>query len=225
MQKRAFAACALALAGFAGGATRRSSFRRWTSPWTRRGATTRPRSSSSRPDLREEWRHLDHPAGRHRSRSAAHGPVVAGSTLGTPGALVITQTSKIIASRPGRQPDHHDDGRDRQRQQRDRRRRRRSDRLRGRVGRPATSSSTTTRATPRSRRSTRRASRTRALGRPRDPRPRADEPQQRCGIGFGRCTVEGLTVPGFPVADCDVRRRREPRQLRPRPVRLGAPRR
>jgi hypothetical protein len=22
-----------------------------------------------------------------------------------------------------------------------------------------------------------------------------------CGIGFGRCTVEGLTVPGFPVAD------------------------
>jgi hypothetical protein len=24
----------------------------------------------------------------------------------------------------------------------------------------------------------------------------------RCGLGFGKCTVEGLTVPGYPVADC-----------------------
>ena len=23
-----------------------------------------------------------------------------------------------------------------------------------------------------------------------------------CGVGFGKCTVEGLTVPGYPVADC-----------------------
>src|SRR5258705_4714985 len=24
----------------------------------------------------------------------------------------------------------------------------------------------------------------------------------KCGVGFGKCTVEGLTVPGYPVADC-----------------------
>jgi hypothetical protein len=24
----------------------------------------------------------------------------------------------------------------------------------------------------------------------------------KCGLGFGKCTVEGLTVPGYPVADC-----------------------
>ena len=24
----------------------------------------------------------------------------------------------------------------------------------------------------------------------------------KCGVGFGKCTVEGLTVPGYPAADC-----------------------
>jgi hypothetical protein len=25
---------------------------------------------------------------------------------------------------------------------------------------------------------------------------------EKCGVGFGKCTIEGLTIPGFPVADC-----------------------
>ena len=29
----------------------------------------------------------------------------------------------------------------------------------------------------------------------------------KCGVGYGKCVIEGCTVPGFPAADCDLRRR------------------
>ena len=45
-----------------------------------------------------------------------------------------------------------------------------------------------------------------------------------CGTGQGTCTVEGLTVPGFPVADCHLRRHRRCRQLGQPLLHLGATR-
>jgi hypothetical protein len=129
------------------------------------------------------------------------GPVVAGSTAGTPGALIVTQTAKILAAGNANAPiifttaavDNNNDG------------------IADDVDAPIgfeddwVPGDTFLDDTPKTA--------------PLAPLNKAGNGNialwgglvilgqaptnlgNFCGIGFGRCTIEGLTIPGFPVAD------------------------
>lgn len=201
MQKRAFAAFALALAGFAGGANAQIVIQAVDITVDTTWGDNETEVVLQQPIFVKNGATLTILPGVIVRGQPRTGPVVAGSTAGTPGALVITQTSKIIAAGQADDPiimttaaiDNDNNG------------------IADDVDAPIGFEDEWVPGDIFLDDDPRNA--------PLAPLNKAGEQNAGlwgglvilgraptnlsnvCGIGFGRCTVEGLTVPGFAVAD------------------------